>query len=66
MAFPFTVTSHCVASQFNGIEKKQSSSPLCDRRRHLRPPALIKHGSPEFCGILGERVDPTAPLEKQV
>uniref|UniRef100_A0A4W3HFW2 SH2 domain containing adaptor protein B n=1 Tax=Callorhinchus milii TaxID=7868 RepID=A0A4W3HFW2_CALMI len=59
------VTVPNFAAQFNGIEKKQSSSPLCDRRRHLRPPALIKHGSPEFCGILGERVDPTAPLEKQ-
>ncbi|XP_051876485.1 SH2 domain-containing adapter protein F-like [Pristis pectinata] len=51
--------------QFNGIEKRQSS-PLCDRRRQLRPPDLIKHGGPEFSGIVGERIDPNTPLEKQV
>ncbi|EHB15343.1 SH2 domain-containing adapter protein B [Heterocephalus glaber] len=60
-----------VAAQFNGNEKRQSSpSPSRDRRRQLRAPGggfkPIKHGSPEFCGILGERVDPTVPLEKQI
>ncbi|XP_064414273.1 SH2 domain-containing adapter protein B-like isoform X2 [Latimeria chalumnae] len=60
-----------LAAQFNSNERKQSSpSPSSDRRRQLRPPGgsfkPIKHGSPEFCGILGERVDPTIPLEKQV
>ncbi|XP_038625584.1 SH2 domain-containing adapter protein B [Tachyglossus aculeatus] len=59
------------AAQFNGNEKRQSSpSPSRDRRRQLRAPGggfkPIKHGSPEFCGILGERVDPTVPLEKQI
>ncbi|KAJ8794494.1 hypothetical protein J1605_018947 [Eschrichtius robustus] len=58
-------------SQFNGSEKRQSSpSPSRDRRRQLRAPGggfkPIKHGSPEFCGILGERVDPAVPLEKQI
>ncbi|EMP26081.1 SH2 domain-containing adapter protein B, partial [Chelonia mydas] len=58
-------------AQFNGNEKRQSSpSPSSDRRRQLRAPGggfkPIKHGSPEFCGILGERVDPTVPLEKQI
>lgn len=61
----------CPAAQFNGNEKRQSSpSPSRDRRRQLRAPGggfkPIKHGSPEFCGILGERVDPTVPLEKQM
>ncbi|XP_067839551.1 SH2 domain-containing adapter protein B-like [Heptranchias perlo] len=59
------VTVPTLAAQFNGIEKRQSS-PLWDRRRQLRPPGLIKHGSPEFYGIIGERVDPNTPLEKQV
>ncbi|XP_077821813.1 SH2 domain-containing adapter protein B isoform X2 [Macaca mulatta] len=58
-------------AQFNGNEKRQSSpSPSRDRRRQLRAPGggfkPIKHGSPEFCGILGERVDPAVPLEKQI
>lgn len=51
--------------QLNGIEKKLSS-PLCNRRRQLRPPDLIKHGVPEFSEIAGERIDPNTPLEKQV
>ncbi|XP_059781103.1 SH2 domain-containing adapter protein B isoform X4 [Balaenoptera ricei] len=60
-----------MTAQFNGSEKRQSSpSPSRDRRRQLRAPGggfkPIKHGSPEFCGILGERVDPAVPLEKQI
>nr|XP_033714192.1 SH2 domain-containing adapter protein B isoform X3 [Tursiops truncatus] len=59
------------SAQFNGSEKRQSSpSPSRDRRRQLRAPGggfkPIKHGSPEFCGILAERVDPAVPLEKQI
>lgn len=65
------VTIPTLAAQFNGSEKRQSSpSPSRDRRRQLRAPGggfkPIKHGSPEFCGILGERVDPAVPLEKQI
>ncbi|XP_025287741.1 SH2 domain-containing adapter protein B isoform X2 [Canis lupus baileyi] len=65
------VTIPALAAQFNGNEKRQSSpSPSRDRRRQLRAPGggfkPIKHGSPEFCGILGERVDPAVPLEKQI
>ncbi|XP_059580485.1 SH2 domain-containing adapter protein B isoform X3 [Alligator mississippiensis] len=65
------VTIPALAAQFNGNEKRQSSpSPSSDRRRQLRAPGggfkPIKHGSPEFCGILGERVDPAIPLEKQI
>ncbi|XP_015743708.2 SH2 domain-containing adapter protein B [Python bivittatus] len=66
------VTIPALAAQFNGGEIRQSSpSPSSsDRRRQLRAPGggfkPIKHGSPEFCGILGERVDPTIPLEKQI
>ncbi|XP_077201637.1 SH2 domain-containing adapter protein B [Paroedura picta] len=65
------VTLPALAAQFNGGEMRQSSpSPSNDRRRQLRAPGggfkPIKHGSPEFCGILGERVDPTIPLEKQI
>eukprot|EP00069_Balaena_mysticetus_P020379 bmy_02839T0 len=65
------VTIPALAAQFNGSEKRQSSpSPSRDRRRQLRAPGggfkPIKHGSPEFCGILGERVDPAVPLEKQI
>uniref|UniRef100_A0A8D0BPF7 SH2 domain containing adaptor protein B n=1 Tax=Salvator merianae TaxID=96440 RepID=A0A8D0BPF7_SALMN len=66
------VTIPVLAAQFNGGELRQSSpSPSSsDRRRQLRAPGggfkPIKHGSPEFCGILGERVDPTIPLEKQI
>ncbi|KAM8962082.1 SH2 domain-containing adapter protein B [Pelodytes ibericus] len=60
-----------LAAQFNGSEKRQSSpSPSSDRRRQLRAPGggfkPIKHGSPELCGILGERVDPKVALEKQI
>ncbi|XP_075067014.1 SH2 domain-containing adapter protein B [Mixophyes fleayi] len=60
-----------LAAQFNGSEKRQSSpSPSSDRRRQLRAPGggfkPIKHGSPELCGILGERVDPNVTLEKQI
>ncbi|KAM5258421.1 SH2 domain-containing adapter protein B isoform 1-T1 [Hipposideros larvatus] len=63
--------SRALQAQFNGNEKRQSSpSPSRDRRRQLRAPGggfkPIKHGSPEFCGILGERVDPAVPLEKQI
>uniref|UniRef100_G3TTE4 SH2 domain containing adaptor protein B n=1 Tax=Loxodonta africana TaxID=9785 RepID=G3TTE4_LOXAF len=65
------VTIPALAVQFNGTEKRQASpSPSRDRRRQLRAPGggfkPIKHGSPEFCGILGERVDPAVPLEKQI
>ncbi|KAJ1205492.1 hypothetical protein NDU88_000926 [Pleurodeles waltl] len=61
-----------LAAQFNGNEKRQTSSPSpsSDRRRQLRAPGggfkPIKHGSPELCGIFGERVDPTVALEKQI
>lgn len=60
-----------LAAQFNGSEQRQSSpSPSSDRRRQLRAPGggfkPIKHGSPELCGILGERVDPNVALEKQI
>ncbi|KAM5192947.1 SH2 domain-containing adapter protein B [Mantella aurantiaca] len=60
-----------LAAQFNGSEKRQSSpSPNSDRRRQLRAPGggfkPIKHGSPELCGVLGERVDPNVALEKQI
>ncbi|XP_056375139.1 SH2 domain-containing adapter protein B [Hyla sarda] len=60
-----------LAAQFSGGEKIQSSpSPSSDRRRQLRAPGggfkPIKHGSPELCGILGERVDPNVALEKQI
>lgn len=66
-----TLPKHFFSAQFNGGEMRQSSpSPSSDRRRQLRAPGggfkPIKHGSPEFCGILGERVDPTVPLEKQM
>ncbi|XP_067172134.1 SH2 domain-containing adapter protein B isoform X2 [Apteryx mantelli] len=60
-----------MTAQFNGSEKRQASpSPSNDQRRQLRAPGggfkPFKHGSPEFCGILGERIDPTIPLEKQI
>ncbi|KAB0341375.1 hypothetical protein FD754_018301 [Muntiacus muntjak] len=65
------VTIPALAAQFNGSERRQSSpSPSRDWQRQLR--ALrggfkpIKHGGPEFCGILGERVDPAVPLKKQI
>ncbi|XP_013052980.2 SH2 domain-containing adapter protein B [Anser cygnoides] len=65
------VTIPALAAQFNGSEKRQASPPPSnDQRRQLRAPRRgfkpIKHGSPEFCGILGERIDPTVPLEKQI
>ncbi|XP_075267322.1 SH2 domain-containing adapter protein B isoform X2 [Opisthocomus hoazin] len=65
------VTIPALAAQFNGSEKRQASpSPSNDQRRQLRAPGggfkPIKHGSPEFCGILGERIDPTIQLEKQI
>ncbi|XP_068278663.1 SH2 domain-containing adapter protein B isoform X4 [Nyctibius grandis] len=65
------VTIPALAAQFNGSEKRQaSSSPSNDQHRQLRAPGggfkPIKHGSPEFCGILGERIDPTIQLEKQI
>lgn len=65
------VTIPALAAQFNGSEKRQASpSSSNDQRRQLRAPGRgfkpIKHGSPEFCGILGERIDPTVPLEKQI
>ncbi|XP_065513731.1 SH2 domain-containing adapter protein B isoform X2 [Caloenas nicobarica] len=63
------VTIPALAAQFNGIEKRQGS-PSNHQRRQLRAPGggfkPIKHGSPEFCGILGERIDPTIQLEKQI
>ncbi|XP_073405846.1 SH2 domain-containing adapter protein B isoform X2 [Dendrobates tinctorius] len=60
-----------MTAQFNGGEIRQSSpSPSSDRRRQLRAPGggfkPIKHGSPELCAILGERVDPNIALEKQI
>ncbi|XP_051499071.1 SH2 domain-containing adapter protein B isoform X2 [Apus apus] len=65
------VTIPALAAQFNGSEKRQASpSPSNDHRRQLRAPGggfkPIKHGSPEFCGIVGERIDPTIQLEKQI
>ncbi|XP_076218008.1 SH2 domain-containing adapter protein B isoform X3 [Aptenodytes patagonicus] len=65
------VTIPALAAQFNGSEKRQASpSPSNDQHRQLRAPGggfkPIKHGSPEFCGILGERIDPTIQLEKQI
>ncbi|NWS62916.1 SHB protein, partial [Chunga burmeisteri] len=65
------VTIPALAAQYNGSEKRQTSpSPSNDQRRQLRAPGggfkPIKHGSPEFCGILGERIDPTIQLEKQI
>ncbi|XP_061874533.1 SH2 domain-containing adapter protein B isoform X2 [Colius striatus] len=64
------VTIPAVTAQFNGSEKQQASPPSNDQRRQLRAPGggfkPIKHGSPEFCGILGERIDPTIQLEKQI
>ncbi|XP_021235823.1 SH2 domain-containing adapter protein B isoform X1 [Numida meleagris] len=65
------VTIPALAAQFNGSEKQQASpSSSNDPRRQLRAPGRgfkpMKHGSPEFCGILGERIDPTVPLEKQI
>ncbi|XP_074877653.1 SH2 domain-containing adapter protein B isoform X3 [Buteo buteo] len=65
------VTIPALAAQFNGSEKRQASpSPSNDQHRRLRAPGggfkPIKHGSPEFCEILGERIDPTIQLEKQI
>ncbi|XP_043916904.1 SH2 domain-containing adapter protein B isoform X2 [Protopterus annectens] len=64
------VTIPALAAQLSDNEKRTSPSPSRDRRRQLRPPGgsfkPVKHGSPEFCGILGERVDPTIPLQKQI
>ncbi|XP_075582970.1 SH2 domain-containing adapter protein B [Pelecanus crispus] len=65
------VTIPALAAQFNGSEKRQASpSPSNDQRRQLRAPGggfkPIRHGSPEFYGILGERIDPTIQLEKQI
>lgn len=71
LTLPREVIIVYLAAQFNGSEKRQASpSPSNDQRRHLRAPGRgfkpIRHGSPEFCGILGERIDPTVPLEKQM
>ncbi|XP_074712558.1 SH2 domain-containing adapter protein B [Strix uralensis] len=64
------VTIPALAAQFNGSEKRQASPPSNDQRRQLRAPGggfkHNKHDSPEFCGILGERIDPTIQLEKQI
>nr|XP_013800030.1 PREDICTED: SH2 domain-containing adapter protein B-like [Apteryx mantelli mantelli] len=64
------VTVPALAVQFNGIEKQQAFSPSSVQCRQLRAPGRgfkpIKHSGLEFCGILGERVDPTIPLEKQM
>ncbi|KAJ7399924.1 SH2 domain-containing adapter protein B [Pitangus sulphuratus] len=65
------VTIPALAAQFNGSGKRQASpSPSNDQHRQLRAPGggfkPIKHGSPEFCGILGERIDPAVQLEKQI
>ncbi|KFV00465.1 SH2 domain-containing adapter protein B, partial [Pterocles gutturalis] len=65
------VTIPALAAQFSGSEKRQAPpSPSNDQHRGLRAPGggfkPIKHGSPEFCGILGERIDPTIQLEKQM
>ncbi|NXY44173.1 SHB protein, partial [Ceuthmochares aereus] len=61
----------CLAAQFNGSETQQASLPPSnEQHRQLRAPGggfkSIKHGSPGFCGILGERIDPTIQLEKQI
>ena len=61
------VTIPALAAQFNGSEREKSSpSPSRLQQRQLRAPGggfkPIKHGNPEFCGILGERVDPAVPL----
>lgn len=60
-----------LAAQFNGSEKQQAPpSPSNDQRRQLKASGgglkPIKHDSPEFCGILGERINPTIQLEKQM
>ncbi|XP_017689268.1 PREDICTED: SH2 domain-containing adapter protein B-like isoform X1 [Lepidothrix coronata] len=65
------VTIPALAAQFNGSGKRQASpSPSNDQHRQLRAPGggfkPTKHGSPEFCGILGERIDPAIQLEKQI
>ncbi|NWI99994.1 SHB protein, partial [Crypturellus undulatus] len=64
------VTIPALAAQFHGSEKRQGPSSSNDQRRQLRAFGggfkSIKHGSPEFCGILGERIDPTIALEKQI
>ncbi|XP_053909629.1 SH2 domain-containing adapter protein B isoform X2 [Cuculus canorus] len=65
------VTIPALAAQFNGSEKQQASLPPSnEQHRQLRAPGggfkSIKHGSPGFCGILGERIDPTVQLEKQI
>ncbi|KAM6033819.1 SH2 domain-containing adapter protein B [Chlamydotis macqueenii] len=64
------ITIPALAAQFNGSEKPQAFPPTNDQRRQLRAPdggfKPIKHGSPEFCGILGERIDATIQLEKQI
>ncbi|NXG76210.1 SHB protein, partial [Baryphthengus martii] len=65
------VTIPALTAQLNGSEKWQASpSSSNDQRRQLRAPGgsfkPIKHGSREFYGILGERIDPTIQLEKQM
>ncbi|XP_059500576.1 SH2 domain-containing adapter protein F-like isoform X2 [Stegostoma tigrinum] len=52
-----------MAAQISGFQRRQSSF-FCDRRRHLRPSGRNK--IQEFCGIVGETVNPNTPLEKQV
>ncbi|NXG51820.1 SHB protein, partial [Psilopogon haemacephalus] len=65
------VTVVYLAAQFNGSEKRQAPpSPSNDQRRQLRAPGggfkPVRYGSPEFCEIVGERIDPTIQLEKQI
>ncbi|XP_048382741.2 SH2 domain-containing adapter protein F-like isoform X1 [Stegostoma tigrinum] len=57
------VAGPTLAAQISGFQRRQSSF-FCDRRRHLRPSGRNK--IQEFCGIVGETVNPNTPLEKQV
>ncbi|XP_076880637.1 src homology 2 domain containing transforming protein D, b [Brachyhypopomus gauderio] len=60
--------SKAFAVQFEGAEWDRSSPP--DRTRSSRPPLILGSGKlrrpSEPAAVLGERVDPTLPLEKQV
>ncbi|XP_063996337.1 SH2 domain-containing adapter protein B [Pogoniulus pusillus] len=65
------ITIPALAAQLNGSEKRQAPpSPSNDQHRQLRAPGgefkPIRYGSPEFCEIVGERIDPTIQLEKQI
>lgn len=71
LTLPGEVIIVYLAAQFNGSEERQAPPcPSNDQHKQLKAPGEgfkpIKHGSPEFCGILGERIDPTIQLEKQM